>query len=126
MRKSIRVKLGLSAGTLVALSSAIVATPAQAATAAPNCIDAAATIRDNFGVYDVAAHHNSPDQRISHNDMVAVAGGNYAANLRDAAGVFSNNQRLFDALDTAAKGGGPDNRISPEDVAAFIARGTCG
>lgn len=125
MRNSLVVRAGLSAAALAALTGAMVVTAAEPASAAPGCIVAATTIRDNFGVFDVAAHHNAADGLISHNDMVAVAGGNYPANLRSAAAVFANNKHLFDELDTAAHGGGTDNRISHNDVVAFIARGTC-
>jgi len=126
MRNSLFVKLGLSAGMLVALSGAVVATTAQAASAAPTCVDAAKTIRNHFATFDVAAHHNAPDGLISYNDMVAVAGGNYPDHIRSAARLFVRNARLFDELDTAAHGGSTDDRVSHNDLVAFIARGRCG
>ncbi len=126
MRNSFLVKLGISVGAAVVLSTAVGAIAAQAAAAAPLCIDHAVTIRNNFTTFDIAAKGGKPDGFISREDMVAVAGGLYTRELSTAAQTFANNKFLFDRLDIAAQGGSTDNRISYADVQTFIDRGTCG
>ena len=77
MRKSSFITVGLSASVLIGLSGLFTAATAQAdplrpaavkaetvqaeteIAAARNCIDAAKVIRNHFGIFDVAAHHNA-------------------------------------------------------------------
>ncbi len=129
MRNSFLVKLGISVGAAVVLSTAVGATTAQATTAAAarvDCIYDAEVILSEFGTFDIAAKGGKPDGIISRGDMNAVDQGNYPQILKDAAKTFLNNKSLFDRLDTAAQGGKTDDRISYQDVVAFRARGTCG
>ncbi|GAA3827607.1 ubiquitin-like protein Pup [Streptomyces phyllanthi] len=85
---------------------------------------AAAVILDNFTSVETAAHHNAPDGRISHNDLVATGRfeNGHPLRVQSAANHVLRTPGLESQIDTAAHGGNPDNNISRNDLRHEIAQ----
>lgn len=84
------------------------------------------TFEQNFSVFDTAAHGGRTDNRVSREDVEAVANGSqYSPAQRQAAQYLLDNPAAFALLDTGRDGGGlyaADGVISREDVAAVFDR----
>src|SRR6476620_1594369 len=83
LRKGVKVKMNrvmlaiapmvVSAGLgLAGATPAFATPPANPSNTACGNATAAAVVLDNFTSVETAAHHNAPDGRISHNDLVAA------------------------------------------------------
>jgi ubiquitin-like protein Pup len=115
----------VSAGLgLAAATPAFALPPAHPTNTSCGNATAAAVILDNFTSVETAAHHNAPDGRISHNDLVATGRfeNNHPLRVQSAANEILGTPGLEAHIDTAAHGGTPDNNISRNDLRHEIAQ----
>lgn len=76
-------------------------------------------LQTNFVLVDTAAHQGSPDNKISREDLQAVADGQlgYSQELKQACRFLLDNPAFFNAVDVSTDNGGPlDGLLSKEDV----------
>lgn len=81
------------------------------------------TVQSAFSTFDSAKRKlfgNSPDGKISRDDLNEVLTGNYPQQLREAAFFLTSNPDLMSMLDTGAKGGKADGTISINDVQSLL------
>ncbi|GAA2845727.1 hypothetical protein Acy02nite_47340 [Actinoplanes cyaneus] len=120
---------GAFAGTTVVVTAGLLFTTASSASAAP-CPEEgiAQTVLTNFTGFDTAAQHNTPDGRISLDDLAAAADprNHFPAELGAAANYLINHQDLFHQMETAAQGGRGDGILSRDDLRAYLGGDGCG
>jgi len=113
------VALGLAGAT-----PAFALPPAHPTNTSCGNATAAAVVLHNFTSVETAAHHNAPDGRISHNDLVAAGQpqNGHPPRVQRAANRILGTPGLESQIDTAAHGGNPDNNISRNDLMHEIAQ----